>query len=243
MTSLKDQVVLMTGGDGGIADALSKAIYAEGATLILHGHDEEKLRGRAREAGWDKDRYSLHAHDVTDSAAVERAVAQAVERFGKIDGLINLAGINRFGGIMHCSENEWDAVMSTNVKGYFLTTRAVVPHMKSAGSGTIINMSSIWGVRGNPRMMAYSTSKHAVEGFTHSLRSEVSQWGIKVSSLILGIIDNGFRNAMSDHVTFTDEQCQRMLKNEDVVAPVLYILGSSPQALPSSVTVEAWLLQ
>ncbi|MDA8231336.1 MAG: SDR family oxidoreductase [Magnetospirillum sp.] len=243
MARLDGKVVLLTGADGGIGGPLSRAIYAEGACLMLHGLDAEALRATAREAGWDEDRYIVHAHDVRDGTATQAAVSQGISRFGRIDALINLAGINRFGGILRCSEEEWDAVMAINVKGYFLTTRAVVPHMKTAGSGTIVNMSSIWGVRGNSRMMAYSTSKHAVEGFTKSLRAEVASWGIKVSSLIVGIVDNSFRDAMRDHVAFTDDECERMLRSEDIVEPVIYMLETPPQALASSITLEAWLLQ
>lgn len=243
MTDLNGKVALLTGAGGGIGGALADALYAQGAFLILHSDDAAALAARVRDAGWDEARFELSGHDVRDSAAVEGAVGRGITRFGRIDFLINIAGINRFGGILTCTEEEWDAVASTNVKGYFLTARAIVPHMKEAGSGAIINMSSVWGVRGNPRMMAYSASKHAVEGFTKSLREEVAPWGIKVSSLVVGIVDTAFRDAMRDHVRFSDEQCQRMLTPQDVVDSLLYVLRSSPRALPSSITLEAWLIQ
>lgn len=243
MSSLNGKVYLMTGADGGMGSELAPALYAQGANLILHGQEQDRLEALAQRHAWDRARVSLHAHEVTDAAAVSAAVDRGIGYFGRLDGLINLAGINRFGGIELCSEEEWDAVMSTNVKGMFLTTRAAMPTLKNAGCGTVINMSSIWGIRGNGRMMAYSTSKHAVEGFTQSLRSEVAPWGVKVSSLIVGIVDNGFRKGMGGHVTFTEEQCQKMLRSSDVVPPILYILTSAPQALPSTITLEAWLLQ
>ncbi len=243
MNNFEGKVVLLTGADGGIGTALSKTLYAQGASLILHAKENERLQTTVSEFGWDHARYTLHGHDVSDSKAVEAAVSKGFDRFGRIDFLINIAGINRFGGILKCSEEEWDAIHATNVKGLFLTSRAVVPYMKSAGVGSIINISSVWGIRGSAKMMAYSTSKHAVEGFTKSLLAEVAPWGIKVSSLIVGIVDNAFRDAMRDYVTFTPEQCNRMLTHEDVVEPVIYMMRSSPRALPSSVTLEAWLLQ
>jgi NAD(P)-dependent dehydrogenase (short-subunit alcohol dehydrogenase family) len=243
MMKFDGKVVMMTGADGGIGTALSKTLYDAGATLILHGQELPRLESLAKAGAWDEARYSLDAHDVTDAGAVRAAVDKALTRFGKIDALINMAGINRFGGVLHCSEEEWDAVMTTNVKGYFLTTQAVAPAMKTAGQGQILNISSIWGIRGNARMMAYSTSKHAVEGFTASLRAEVAPWGVKVSSLIVGIVDNNFRAGMGGQVVFTPEQCARMLESEDVVEAIVYVLGASPKALPSSLTLEAWLLQ
>lgn len=91
--------------------------------------------------------------------------------------------------------------------------------------------------------MAYATSKHAVEGFTASLRADVASRGIKVSSLIVGIADTPFREAMKEHVTFTEGQCALMLQPSDIVAAVNYMLSTSPNALVSSLTLEAWLLQ
>lgn len=243
MNRLDGKVVLMTGADGGIGSALARSLGADGAQLVLHGEDPVRLDALATDIGGDPSRHMLDAHDVTNERAVTRAVQAAIDRFGQIDILINLAGINRFGGILRCTADEWDAVQSTNVKGYFLTTRAVVPAMKAAGHGSILNMSSVWGVRGNARMMAYSTSKHAVEGFTASLRQEVAPWGIKVSSLVVGIVDTPFRDAMKDHVTFTAEQCANMLKACDVVDAIRYMLDTSNRALPSSLTLEAWLVQ
>ncbi|PTW62025.1 3alpha(or 20beta)-hydroxysteroid dehydrogenase/3-oxoacyl-[acyl-carrier protein] reductase [Breoghania corrubedonensis] len=243
MSELSGKIVLITGAGGGIGAALSQCLYDEGASLVLQSADLEGLRAKAAKGGWDDARILLQAHDVTDGKAVEAAASEALARFGRIDMLVNLAGINRFGGVLTCPEEEWDRVMSTNVKGYFLAARAVVPAMKEAGAGCIVNVSSIWGVRGNAKMMAYSTSKHAVEGFTASLRADVASSGIKVSSLIVGIVDTPFREAMKDHVTFTDEQCAIMLQPVDVVAALRYMLSTSPNALVSSLTLEAWRLQ
>ena len=243
MADLDGKIIAMTGADGGIGAAASAAFYARGASLILQGGDQARLARLAEDAEWDEARVLLQAHDVADRGAVEAAATGALARFGRIDALINIAGINRFGGLTHCSEADWDAVMATNVKGYFLTARALVPAMTAAGQGTIVNMSSVWGIRGNARMMAYSTSKHAVEGFTASLRAELGPCGIKVASLVVGIVDTPFREAMKDHVTFTPQQCTLMLQPADVVDALLYMLSTTPNALPSSLTLEAWRVQ
>lgn len=240
---MNGKVVMMTGAGGGFGAALAPYLYEAGASLVLQSADLARLQEQAKAAGWQEDRVLLQAHDVTDRAAVAAAGAEALARFGKIDVLLNLAGINRFGGILSTDEDDWDEVMRVNVTGYFLSTRAVIPAMLEAGAGCILNMSSVWGVRGNPRMMAYATSKHAIEGFTASLRAEVASQGIKVLSLIVGIADTPFREAMKDHVTFTDEQCALMLQPSDIVTAIGYMLSTSPNALASSLTLEAWRMQ
>jgi NADP-dependent 3-hydroxy acid dehydrogenase YdfG len=234
---------MITGAGGGFGAALAPCLYNAGANLVLQNARIEPLQAQAQSEGWARNRILLQAHHVTDRVAVASAAATAIERFKNIDVLINLAGINRFGGILTTREDDWDEIMDVNVTGYYLSARAVIATMLKSGSGCILNMSSVWGQRGNPTMMAYAASKHAVEGLTASLRAEVASHGIKVSSLIVGIADTAFREAMKEHVSFTEQQCALMLQPSDIVAAVNYMLSTSPNALVSSLTLEAWRLQ
>jgi 3-oxoacyl-[acyl-carrier protein] reductase len=236
------KVALVTGADRGIGYAISRRLWTEGARLILHSNNEDGLMRNAAAEDQGRERDVLRTVlDIRDRPSIERAVGRAVERFGRIDYLVNVAGINVFGGIERCTEDEWDEVLDVNLKGYFLMARAVYPHMIAGGGGSIVNVSSIWGHRGNPKMMAYAVSKHGVEGFTRSLAEEARLHGIKVTSLVVDKVDSAFRERMTGLMDFTEEQKARMLQPEDVADACLYALESSARALPSSIQLDAWL--
>ncbi|MFJ1751584.1 SDR family oxidoreductase [Kitasatospora sp. NPDC088134] len=237
------RVSLITGADRGIGLALAKRLADAGHALVLHSNEAEGLAKAVAEAGWSTDQVLTSSHDVGDRAAVEAAVAAAVERFGKIDDLLNVAGVAYFGGILDTDPDMWEKTLRTNLTGYFLMARSVLPHMKAAGSGTVVNMSSIWGKRGAPpgAMLAYSVSKFGIEGLTKCLIEEARPWGVKVSSIVLDKVDTGFRDNMKPFIDYTPEQRARMLGAEDVVDATLAILNSSGRAHPSTIELDAWL--
>lgn len=240
MSSHQDKVALVTGADRGIGKAVSLRLAQAGARLVLHSNDRAGLaavRSEIEASGGD---VMTAVHDVADGPAVNAAVVDAIERHGRIDYLLNVAGVAYFGGLLQCTEEEWDETMRVNVKGYFLMTKAVLPHMKAAGSGVIVNMSSIWGRRGAPTMLAYSTSKFAIEGFTRGLIEEAAPYGVKVSSLVLDKVDTAFRDRMTKYVDYSPEQRARMLMADDVADSVMWVLDSSPRSLPASIELAAW---
>src|SRR5205814_5296579 len=118
--------------------------------------------------------------DIRDGLSVTRAVESVARRFGSIDVLVNAAGVAYFGGVSLCTEEQWDDTLDINLKGYFLACKAVFPFMKQAGSGSIINVSSIWGLRGAASMVAYSASKFGIESLTESFAEEARPLGIRV---------------------------------------------------------------
>ncbi|GHB06713.1 SDR family NAD(P)-dependent oxidoreductase [Streptomyces termitum] len=231
---------LITGADRGIGLALARRLGAEGANLVLHSHDAESLRATVEREKWPEERLHTSVLDVSDAAAVERAVAEAMDRFGAIDHLLNVAGIVHFGGIEKCTVDEWERTLRTNLTGYFLMARTVLPHMRAAGSGVIVNMSSIWGRRPAPGTLAYSVSKYGVEGLTKCLAEEARPWGVKVSSLVLDKVDTGFRDGMAEYVSYDEEQRDRMLSADDVADATWAVLSSSSRAHPSSIELDAW---
>jgi NAD(P)-dependent dehydrogenase (short-subunit alcohol dehydrogenase family) len=241
--SFTDKVALITGADGGIGAALAARLADGGARLVLHSADADGLAKLVAEHGWAADRVLTSAHDVTDAAAVGAAVAAAVERFGRIDYLLNVAGVAYFGGILNTDAEMWRRTLDINLTGYFLTARAVLPHMKEAGDGFVVNMSSIWGRRAAApgAMLAYSVSTWGVEGLTKSLAAEARPWGVRVSSLVLDKVDTAFRNNMIPHVgDFTPEQLGRMLSAEDVADATVAVLTSSRRAHAATIELDAW---
>ncbi|MFE9676974.1 SDR family NAD(P)-dependent oxidoreductase [Streptomyces sp. NPDC006259] len=240
MTRFQDKVALITGADRGIGRALAGRLGAEGCRLVLHSHDAEGLHKAVAEEGWPHEQVLTAVHDVADSEAVEASVAEAIERFGRLDHLLNVAGVAHPGGVLTTSRQVWDATLSTNLTGYFVAARAVLPHMKRAGDGFIVNMSSIWGRRASAPGggLAYSVSKWGVEGLTKGLAEEARPWGVRVSGIVLDKVDTLFAENMP--VTLTAEQRARMMSTEDVADATLEILTSSPRAHVSTVELDAW---
>lgn len=236
----KNPVAIITGADKGIGKTISTMLFNNKINTVRLSNNFSKLD--LENNIQDENRLVSIAMnlDVRDSKGIEIAINDIYSRFGRIDYLINVAGIAHFGGIELCTEEQWDETLATNIKGYFLMTKAVFPHMKKAKKGMIINMSSVWGVRGSPTMIAYSTSKFAVEGFTKCLFEEAKPHGIKVTSIILDKVNTDFRDKMESYVNFSTEQKQQMLSVEDVADAVKWIINSSSRVLPSSVTLDAF---
>ncbi|MFZ2315072.1 MAG: SDR family oxidoreductase [Gammaproteobacteria bacterium] len=238
----QNKVALITGADRGIGKAISERLAILGIDTVLISNNVDSLKNAKSNfhAKYEKSPLTISL-DVRIKNQIDTAIAEVIDQYGKIDYLINVAGIAYYGGIELCTEEEWDETLNVNVKGYFLMAKSVFPHMKAAGEGMIINMSSVWGIRGAPTMLAYSTSKFAIEGFTKSLSEEARQYGIKVTSIILDKVDTPFRDEMGKYVNFSHEQKIRMLDVEDVADAVTWVISSSPRSLPSSITLDAFL--
>ncbi|WP_354641710.1 SDR family oxidoreductase [Kitasatospora camelliae] len=245
MTINRNDVALITGADGGIGRALARSLHEAGCRLVLHSDNADGLAKLVADQGWLPDRVLTAVHDVADGPAVEAAVAAAVDRFGRIDQLLNVAGVAFHGGVLDTDQDTWEHTLRTNLTGYFLMARAVLPHMRAAGSGHIVNMSSIWGHRCSPAgaMLAYSVSKFGVEGLTDCLREEARAWGVKVTSMVLDKVDTAFRDRMAPHIVYSAEQRARMMSPEDVAGATLDVLRSPARAMPARVDLDAWLWQ
>jgi 3-oxoacyl-[acyl-carrier protein] reductase len=177
------RVVLITGGARGIGRATAEAFAARGARVIsadLQGGDIEL--------------------DVADVESVNRAVAWVMERTGRIDVLINNAGITRDATLVKTGDAAWDAVIAVNLTGTFNMTRAVAPHMVSAGRGAIVNASSIVGLQGNFGQSNYVASKAGVVGLTRVWARELGRKGVRVNCVAPGFIATDMTAAMPPEV-------------------------------------------
>lgn len=186
---LADQVVLVTGAASGIGRAVAAACVAEGAAVTGLDLDRAGLQGLQRELSGEG-AYDLEhvVADVTAAGQVTDAVAGLLARHGRIDVLVNAAGISTMALAVDLSEDDWDRTLAVNAKGVFLVTRAVLRPMIDRGAGNIVNIASAAGKRGSRTFSHYSASKFAVIGFTQSVALEVADRGIRANSVCPGLI-------------------------------------------------------
>jgi 3-oxoacyl-[acyl-carrier protein] reductase len=190
MAGLRDQVVLVTGGSGGIGAAIAEAFALEGARLAIHyhRHGDRAAEVAARAQACGAEGFTVAA-DVTDGAAVQGMVDAVLQRYGRLDVLVNNAGVLSRGLVHEISEDTWDKTLDTNLRSVFLCSRAVLPHMLKRGSGVIINMASTIALKGLAGYAPYAASKGAIIAFTRALAREVGPRGVRVNAIAPGPIE------------------------------------------------------
>ncbi len=231
---LRDKVVIVTGSARGIGKVYSKAIAAEGGKVvvsdILDGEGAvEEIRGAGGEAIYVQ-------ADVTDEASVEHLAGAAKAEFGRIDGLVNNAALfadMRYATFDQVTVEEWDRMMAVNVKGVWLTSRAVYPHMKGQGSGKIINITSGVPFKGTPVFAHYTVSKGAVITLTRVLARSMGKDGICVNAVGPGLTrSESLAAARGDELMDADEKLQvasraipRGQVPEDIIGAIVFFLS------------------
>lgn len=181
---LEGKRALITGGTSGIGAATAELFVQHGARVAIVGRDHQ--RGQALQRSLNVD---FVACDVTQAVAVSAMVQQVVQRLGSIDVLFNNAGIINFGSVVDAEIDEWDALMATNVRGVFLVSRAVLPHMIAARRGSIVNMGSNLGLVGTRGAAAYAASKGAIVQLTRAMALDHAGDGIRVNCVCPGTIE------------------------------------------------------
>ncbi len=183
------KVVLITGASSGIGAVAARAFADKGARVVAVARSEDKLRALAKELG---DSLTTFVLDVRDGAAVTETVEKTIHKHGTIDILINNAGYGIFDYVDNMTLEQIEDLMDTNFMGVVRCTKAVLPYMKKAGQGHIINVASIAGKIPTAKAAAYTASKHAVHGFSHALRLELKGSGIEVSTINPGPVETQF---------------------------------------------------
>lgn len=192
---------LVTGASRGIGRAVALAFATEGASVALNFAGNvaaaEAVRAEIESAGG---KAILVPADVSDENAVEDMVKTVTEAFGSIDILVNNAGITRDGLLLRMKEEDWDAVLNTNLKGVFLCTKAVSKFMMKKRYGRIVNMASVVGVTGNASQANYAAAKAGVIGFTKAMAKELASRGITVNAIAPGFIRSDMTDVLPDKV-------------------------------------------
>lgn len=238
MGSRNDKVTLITGASRGIGRATACLLAADGGRLALGGRDMDSLAETARrvqEAGGEP---LVLALDVTSDESVAAAVAAVMEKWGRIDHLVNNAGITRDSLLMRTRSEDFAAVMDTNLGGVYRVSKAVVPRMLKARTGRMVNLSSVIGETGNPGQTTYAASKAAIIGFTRSLAREIASRGITVNCVAPGLIETEMTTAMP--VAARDDLLSRIPLGrpgspDDVAGAIRFLLSEQAGYITGSV--------
>lgn len=223
MADFKDKVILITGGSRGIGKTIAESFSDEGATVIV------TYRNSIDEAYFDSKGIEHFNCDVSDIRSVQEMVDSILKEYEKIDILINNAGITKDGLLMRMSEEDWDAVLDTNLKGVFNMTKAVTRSMMSKRYGRVINITSVVGITGNAGQANYVASKAGVIGFTKSIAKELASRNITVNAVAPGFIETEMTDKLSDEVKQSYMNMIPLKKfgnGEDIAKAVKFLAGS-----------------
>lgn len=220
---LENKVAIITGGAGGIGLAAVKRFLEEGAKVAIVDYDKQQGEKIEAELGGN---VAFFAVDVSKLADVKEMVEQVVDRFGKIDILINNAGITRDATLVKMSEEDFEKVIQINLNGVYYCTQAVAPHMIAQGSGKIISTSSVSGVYGNFGQTNYAATKAAIIGMTKTWAKELGRKGINVNAVAPGFTATPMVEKMPKKVLQQMEgitSLQRLGKPEDIANAYLFL--------------------
>jgi len=198
MKRLEGQVAIVTGGARGIGKGICEVFCREGATVALW----DVLDGTetVNEITQNGGNIFFQKVDVTDQSSVDSAIEEIIKQHGKIEILINNAGIIRDRSFLKMSEEEWDSVINVNLKSLYVVTRSVIPHMKENGYGRIVSASSINGTAGAFGQTNYCATKAGISGFTRALCKEVGRFGITANAVAPGFIQSAMTDSMPEEV-------------------------------------------
>jgi 3-oxoacyl-[acyl-carrier protein] reductase len=193
---LAGRVAIVTGGSRGIGLAIARSLAEGGASVVVSGRDTGRLEKAAGEIEAAGGAVLAVAADAAKREDVDRLVDATRKRFGRIDVLVNNAGITRDQLLVRMTDDDWDRVLDTNLRGVFLMTRAAGKVMMRQRSGRIINVSSTAGAMGNPGQVNYSAAKAGVIGLTKAAARELAHWNILVNAVAPGLIETDMTASM-----------------------------------------------
>jgi 3-oxoacyl-[acyl-carrier protein] reductase len=199
MKLLEGKTVIITGASRGIGKGIAEVFAKQGANIAFtYRSSDEKAKALEAELSANGCKAKGYKSDASDFEAAQQLAADVLEEFGSIDVLVNNAGITKDGLLMRMSENDFDSVMDINMKSVFNMTKAVLRPMLKQRKGSIINMSSVVGVKGNAGQANYSASKAAINGFTKSTALELGSRNIRCNSIAPGFIETEMTEALGE---------------------------------------------
>jgi meso-butanediol dehydrogenase/(S,S)-butanediol dehydrogenase/diacetyl reductase len=226
-TRFQSSVVIVTGAGSGIGEATARRFAAEGASVVLAGRTRDKLERVARDL--DAGRTLVHPCDVSSYDQAEQLIAATVARFGRIDVLVNNAGVAPTGRIDEASLDDWRAIMSTDLDGVFYCSRAAIRHLVEA-KGAIVNVSSVSGLGGDWGMSFYNAAKGAVTNFTRALAMDHGRDGVRVNAVCPSLTATDLTQDMLDDAALMAKFYERIPLGRaaapDDIAAVIAFLAS-----------------
>jgi NAD(P)-dependent dehydrogenase (short-subunit alcohol dehydrogenase family) len=190
---LKDKVIIVTGGGRGIGKYIARRMCEQGAKVVICSRNERNLEKTRKDFEKQSNLEALIVRaDITLKDQVKTVIDKTLEKWGKIDGLVNNAGTGGMNPITWADDGQWFAILETNLHGLYFMTKAVLGAMKKGENGRIINIASHLAKTSSPCYTAYCTAEHAILGFTRSLAKEVAKDGITVNAICAGLIDTDF---------------------------------------------------
>lgn len=239
---IKGKVAMVTGAGGGVGKAISKRLVSEGCKVALLGRNRGRLQKAAEEIGGRKNAVVI-ATDITEEGEVISAVDQTIKSFDRIDILVNNAGtINDPRPFHEMTDDQWDDLIETNLVGTFRMTKAVIPVMMNNGGGSIVNISSVLGVRAIPRvpLSVYGATKAAVIMFTKSIAVEYGQYNIRCncvapSTIRSSLIEPYLQDEEAKKVLESTFPLRKVGEPEDIAGAVVYLCSGDARWVTGTV--------
>jgi 3-oxoacyl-[acyl-carrier protein] reductase len=225
---LQGRVSLVTGASRGIGRAVARTLAARGATVLLGARDQERLAATVSEIVAEGGKAMALPLEVADRASVEAALDAVMKAHGRLDHLVNNAGITRDNLVLRMKPDDWQDVLDTNLTGVFLCTQAALRPMLKQRAGRIVNLTSVVGLTGNPGQANYAASKAGVVGFTKAVAREVASRSITVNAVAPGFIETDMTAAMTGkarEAVTTAIPLGRVGRPEDVAEAVAFLVS------------------
>ncbi len=232
---IKNKIALVTGASKGIGRETALALAREGAHIAISARSEELLQEVAGEIHAAGSKALVFPGDMSDEKAIAEFVETTIAEFGRLDILINNAGVGIFGPIAELSTEDWDTMFNLNMRGVFLMTRTCLPHLRAAGESVVVNVASLAGKNAFVGGGGYAATKHALLGFSRCLMLEERQHGLRVLAICPGSVNTPFN---IDRSPADDPRRRRIIQPEDVAATIVHMIRMPQHTMISEIDMR-----
>jgi 3-oxoacyl-[acyl-carrier protein] reductase len=230
---LENKIAVITGAGKGIGRAAAKLFLKEGAGIALNSRTKADLDSFVAENASYRHKILTVPGDISDEKVIKKLIDETINKFGRVDILINNAGFGIFDDFVNSTNKDFDDMFATNVRAAYILTRDLLPHMIKQNEGTIINIASIAGKNGVPGGAIYSATKHALMGLSRSILFEVRKHGIRVIAICPGSVNTEFFREDSSEL-----KTESMLTPDDIADSILYAAALPPNATVNEIEIR-----